>query len=92
MGDSRVSISIYRAGSYKVETGPTGFLPGGKKLHIAYTDDNLRSHGSSDGSTIVMTDNGCITLEAWEEPTPNVAKGIRKLPHNLRFTCSLVGL
>ena len=56
MDDSRVSISIYSTGSSGGETGPIGFLPDGKKLHLAYTDEYLRRRGGADGSTIAMTE------------------------------------
>ena len=80
MDGLRVSTLIYRTGSDGGEKGPTGFLPAGKKLHIAYTDGYLRRHGAVDVSAIAMADNGYMALEAWEELTPKLSKGTRKLP------------
>ena len=37
-------------------------------------------HGASDGSTFSITNNGYMTLEAWEGIKRNMAKGIIKLP------------
>ena len=53
-----MSISIYRTGSDRGDTGPTGFLPDGKKLHLGYTDDYLIKHGAADESKIATTNNG----------------------------------
>ena len=80
MYDSRVYTSIYRTDVAGGETGPTVFLTSGKKCHTAYTGDHLRRHGAAGGSTVAITDNGCRTIEPWEELTSEMAKGIRNLP------------
>ena len=80
MDGSRVSISIYRTDSAGGETVPKYFLPDGNKFYLTYTGDYFRRHGSADGSTISMAKNGHMALEAWEELTPNIVKGIRNLP------------
>ena len=69
-------ISIYRTGSDGGETGPTSFLPNGKKRHISYIDNYLITYGVADGSTIYMTDNGHMKLKAWEELMTKMSKGI----------------
>ena len=80
MGDSRVSISIYRTVSAGGQTRPKIVLPSGKKLRISYNGDYLIRHGAADGSTILMTDNGYMPLEDWYELTPNTTKGNINLP------------
>ena len=75
-----MSRSIYRTGSAGGKTGPTCFIPTGKKRHLAYTDDYLKRYVSADGYMVDMTDNGYMEFKAWEELTPNMAKGIINLP------------
>ena len=67
MDNSRVSISIYWTGSE--EGGYSGqicFIIDKKKRHLAYTDNYLRRPGAAYVSTIDMTENGYMVLEAWE--------------------------
>ena len=65
MDDSRESISIYSAVSAGIEICPAIFISDGKKRHLAYTDDYFKRHVATDTSTIVMTNNVYMTLEAW---------------------------
>ena len=77
---SRVSISVYRTGSTAGSTGPSVILPPGVRKATGWTDAFLVTHGAAPGSTIVMTDSGYMTEEAWRECAPSVIAGIRNMP------------
>ena len=79
-GTSRLSVTAYRTGTAAGGNGPTGFLPPGKYRNGAFTDAFLEKHGAVPGSTIVMTENGYMTEDAWVEMAPSMARGIRSLP------------
>ena len=78
--DSRVSITIVRAGTCAGATGPTIFLLKGTKVKPAFSDEFLLKHGLAPGSTIVMTESACMTDEAWLEVSKAIVKGYRSLP------------
>ena len=78
--DSRTSITVYRTGSAAGATGPTGFLPPGTQTKTGYTDQFLVAHGAKHGSTIVMTDTGYMTEDAWLRMAPFMVAGIRAMP------------
>ena len=77
---SRVTISVYRTGSTAGSTGPSVILPPGVRKVTGWTDAFLVAHGAAPGSTIVMTDSGYMTEEAWRECAPSVIAGIRNMP------------
>ena len=52
-------------------------MPAGKVRHPDYTDAFLEQHGAAKFSTIIMTENGFVTDDAWKEMMPNLADGIR---------------
>ena len=75
--DSPISITMYRTGSVAGDTGPTIFLLEGKKKKQGFTDSFLiDTNGASVGSTIVITPSAFMTIEAWEQMTPFVCKGL----------------
>lgn len=80
VGNSRVSVTLYRTGSAAGVTGPTAFLPPGQRRRTGFTDNFLVENGAADGSTIVMTATGYMTEEAWVELAPKMAYGLRGLP------------
>jgi hypothetical protein len=80
VGDSRVSITMYRLGSVAGVTGPTGFLMAGQKRKPGFTDEFLLRNGAAEGSSIHMTPTGFMTEEAWIEMTPFQIKGIKSIP------------
>lgn len=55
VGDSRVSITMYRLGSVAGVTGQTGFLMAGQKRKPGFTDEFLLRNGAAEGSSIHMT-------------------------------------
>lgn len=52
----------------------------GQRRDPYYTDKYLMNNGAALGSTIVMTENGFMTEQAWEAITPFQCKGIRDVP------------
>ena len=77
--DSRCSITLYRTGSVAGDTGPTLFLLAGKQRREGYTDKFLHDNGAAPGSTVLMTQNAFMTIEAWEAMTPKLCAGLRKI-------------
>jgi hypothetical protein len=78
----RISITMYRTGFASGAVGPTAFLPPGKRRDANYTDAYLEKYGAAFGSTVVMTDSGYMTEDAWEAITPSQIRGIRKVVDN----------
>ena len=79
-GNSRTSITMYRIGSAAGATGPTAFLPPGKRRREGYDSAFLQRHGAPVGSSIVMTPTGYMTEDAWLEMAEETAAGIRAMP------------
>ena len=77
--DSRESITMYRTGGVMGDSGPTIFLCRGNKKRRGFTDKFLRENGAAEGSTVIMTPSAFMTTESWEEMTPHVCEGFRKL-------------
>jgi hypothetical protein len=77
--DYRSSISLYRTGAVDGDTGPTIFLMKGKTKRHGFTDHYLRSNGCAIGSTVIMTENAFMTVDAWERMTPNIILGLRNI-------------
>ena len=80
LGDSRLSITLYRVGAVGGATGPTEFLLSGVRCRSGYTEEFLCSHGAAVGSSITMTPTGYMTDLAWEQMTPRHVAGIRSMP------------
>ena len=74
--DSRASITMYRTGCVNGDTGPTMFLLKGKCKRKHYTDEFLKQYGAKPGSTVIMTPSAFMTIEAWEQMTPKLVKGL----------------
>ena len=70
-GDSRMSITMYRTGSV-AGNGPCAFLMAGQRRRPGFDDDFLMKHGAAAGSTLVMTENGFMTDDAWAKIAPNM--------------------
>ena len=79
-GQDRTSATVYRCGSTAGATGPTAFLPPGKKCRVGYTNEFLIKFGAPKGSLIVMTPTGYMTEDAWLEMAPTIAAGLRQMP------------
>jgi hypothetical protein len=79
--DSCISITIVRTGTVAGTTGPTIFVLKGTKRRSAYDDEFLKQHGMAEGSTIIMTENACMTDDAWLEASKAIVKGYRSLPY-----------
>jgi hypothetical protein len=78
--DSRVSITMYRTGTVAGDTGPTVFLLKGIRKRPGFTDAFLESKCEAKlGSTIIMTPNAFMTIDAWEAMTPSICKGLRNI-------------
>jgi hypothetical protein len=82
--DSRESITLYRTGGCAGDTGPTAFLCAGQKRRVGYNEKFLSDNGAMPGSTIVMTPNAYMTIEAWEEITPMMCSGMRQLNKHVK--------
>ena len=63
---------MYCTGCVSDEIGPTIFLLKGQHCQQHYTDDFLIQYGCQKGSTIIMMPNSFITIEVWEEISPNI--------------------
>lgn len=70
---------MIRSGFPSNASGPTFFLPAGKRRNDVYTDAFLERHGAVKYSTIVMTETGFLTDKAWKIIVPNLIKGMRKV-------------
>ena len=55
------------------------FLMKGKTVKRGYTAKFLKDHGASPGSHVIMTENTFMTIEAWEQMTPLLIEGYRKV-------------
>ena len=78
--DSRVSITMYRTECVAGDTGPTVFLLKGVRKRQGFTDAFLEKKCEAKvGSTIIMTPNAFMTIDAWEAMTPSVCKGLRNI-------------
>jgi hypothetical protein len=77
--DCRSSISLYHTGAVAGDTGPTIFLMKGKTKRHEFTDQYLRSNGCVIGSTVIMTENAFMTVDALERMTQNIILGIRNI-------------
>jgi hypothetical protein len=77
--DCRSSISLYRTGAVAGDTAPTIFLMKDKTKRHGFTDQYLRSNGCIIGSTVVMTENVFMTVDAWEHMTANIILGLRNV-------------
>jgi hypothetical protein len=75
----QLSFSLYRTGAVAGDTGPTIFLMKGKTKRHGFTDQYLRSNGCAIGSTVIMTENAFMTVDAWELVTPNIILGLRNI-------------
>ena len=70
-------MTIIRCGFPANASGPSYFLLSGKAKNPAYSDEYLVRHGAAPFSTIIMTESGFLTDEAWKELVPLLIKGIR---------------
>ena len=70
---------MIRSGFPSNASGPTFFLPAGKRRNEVYTDAFLERHGAVQYSTIIMTETGFLTDKSWKIIVPNLSKGIRKV-------------
>jgi hypothetical protein len=77
--DCRSSISLYRTGAVAGDTGPKIFLMKGKTKRHGFTEHYLRSNGCAIGSTVIMTENLFMIVDAWERMTPNIILGLRNI-------------
>jgi hypothetical protein len=77
--DCRSSISLYRTGAVAGDTGPKIFLMKVKTKRHGFTDHYLRSNGCAIGSTVIMTENAFMTVDAWERMPPNIILGLRNI-------------
>ena len=75
--DNRDSITMYRTGSAKGDTGPTSFLLSGKEKRKGYSEKFLRQYGAAEGSAIAMVPSAYMTTEAWEYLAPSIVRGLR---------------
>ena len=73
----RESITQIRCGFPANVSGPTFWLLSGKAQNPVYTDAFLEQHGAAKHSTIIMTENGFLTDEAWQQLVPFLIKGLR---------------
>jgi hypothetical protein len=80
--DCRSSMSLYRTGDVAGDTGPTIFPMKGKTKRHGFTDHYLRSNGCAIGSTVIMTENVFMTVDAWERMTPNIILGLKNININ----------
>jgi hypothetical protein len=55
------------------------FLMKGRTKRHGFTDHYLRSNVCVIGSTVIMTGNAFMTVDAWERMTPNIILGIRNI-------------
>ena len=78
--DSRVSITIVRTGTAWGTDGPTVFLVKGEKVKKGHDEAFLVKHGLAKGSTVVATENACVTDVAWLEVSKAIVRGCRELP------------
>lgn len=76
--DSRMSITLYRTGSV-AGNGPCAFLMAGQRRRPGFDDDFLMRHGAAAGSTLVMTESGFMTDDAWAKIAPKMIEGIRSM-------------
>ena len=76
--DSRMSITLYRTGSV-AGNGPCAFLMAGQRRRPGFDDDFLMKHGAAAGSTLVMTESGFMTDDAWAKIAPKMIEGIRSM-------------
>ena len=74
----RASITMIRCGFASNAQGPSFFLPPGKVCKPEYSDNFLCEHGAAPGSTVIMTESGFLTDEAWKQIIPSLLKGIRE--------------
>ena len=74
---ARDSITFIRCGFPANVSGPSFFLPAGKVRNPCFTDEYLHRHGAAKFSSIIMTPNGFLTDEAWQQIVPLLIKGIR---------------
>jgi hypothetical protein len=51
----------------------------GKLRRTGYTDAFLRKNGCALRSTIIMTENAFMTVDAWEKMKPYVIEGLRNI-------------
>jgi hypothetical protein len=75
----RSPISLYRTGCVTGGIGPNIFLMKGKTRRSGYTDTFIRNNVCALGSTIIVTDNAFITVDAWEKMTPCIIEGFRNI-------------
>ena len=73
-----MSITLYRTGSV-AGNGPCAFLMAGQRRRPGFDDDFLMKHGAAAGSTLVMTESGFMTDDAWAVIAPKMIKGIRSM-------------
>ena len=72
-----VIITFIRSGSAAGKSGPSFLLPPGKVCHPDFTDEFLHQHGAAKYSSVIMTENGFLTIEAWQEIVPKLCDGLR---------------
>ena len=80
--DSRKSITMFRTGDSRGNTGPSLFLIKGEpdgKLRRGYNDQYLMNHGAAEGSTIVKNPSAFMDTDTWEKVTLQLIKGYRKI-------------
>ncbi len=67
---------MYQTGAVSGDQGPTILLLKGQRKHHGFTANFLEKKGAALGSTLIMTENVCMTEVAWETMTPVLVKGI----------------
>ena len=85
----RDSITLIRCGFPANASGPTFFLLSGKTRNSVFTDEYLVAHGAAPFSTIIMTENGFLTDEAWAILVPLLIKGLR---HKVAVAAATLGI
>lgn len=82
-------MTLIRCGFPSNASGPTFFLPPGKRRNGVYTDWFLEQHGATPYSTVIMTDSGFLTDLAWKQIVPHLIKGIRKVMSDYALTLGI---
>jgi hypothetical protein len=76
----RTTITTLKCGLADGQTGPVIFLMNGKEKKPGFDDDTLvKTYGLPVGSTVIMTESGFMTDEAFDVAAPKLAAGIRAL-------------
>lgn len=80
IGGGRTTITTLKCGLADGQTGPVIFLMNGKEKKPGFDDETLvKTYGLPAGSTVMMTESGFMTDEAFDLAAPKLAAGIRAL-------------